>query len=105
MQCASSLLDVQWPALVPVRTKKRYFIPPAVGLKEKTLAEQEARARAAGVVIKQEYMERPINISCTGTLLVLAVLALYRLGIGSIQNLIVSHTTPACFFAFTVKHV
>ncbi|KAF7703695.1 39S ribosomal protein L45, mitochondrial isoform X1 [Silurus meridionalis] len=60
-------LDVQWPlaALVPVRTKKRYFIPPAVGLKEKSHSEQEAKARAAGVVIRQEYMERPINISCT----------------------------------------
>lgn len=28
-------------------------------------AEQEARARAAGVVPRQEYMERPINIACT----------------------------------------
>lgn len=69
MQCVGPFLDVQWPqaALVPVRTKKRYFIPPAVGLKEKSHSEQEARARAAGVVIRQEYMERPINISCTGS--------------------------------------
>lgn len=68
MQCVGSFLDVQWPqaALVPVRTKKRYFIPPAVGLKERSHTEQEAKARAAGVVIRQEYMERPINISCTG---------------------------------------
>ncbi|KAK3533515.1 hypothetical protein QTP70_023330 [Hemibagrus guttatus] len=67
LKCVGPFLDVQWPqaALIPVRTKKRYFIPPAVGLKEKSQAEQEARARAAGVVIRQEYMERPINISCT----------------------------------------
>lgn len=69
VQSAGSFLDVPWAqaALVPVRTKKRYFIPPAVGLKEKSHSEQEAKARAAGVVIRQEYMERPINISCTGT--------------------------------------
>lgn len=68
MQCVGPFLDVPWQqaALVPVRTKKRYFIPPAVGLKDKSHAEQEAKARAAGVVIRQEYMERPINISCTG---------------------------------------
>ncbi|XP_062869086.1 39S ribosomal protein L45, mitochondrial isoform X2 [Trichomycterus rosablanca] len=67
LKYAGPLLEVQCPqaAVIPIRGKKRYFIPPAVGLKEKTHAEQEAKARAAGVVIRQEYMERPINISCT----------------------------------------
>lgn len=26
----------------------------------------EAKARAAGIVFRQQYMERPINIACTG---------------------------------------
>ena len=68
-QGVAPLLDVPFPqsVVIPIRTKKRYFIPPAVGLKEKSHAEQEAKARAAGVVIRQEYFERPINIACTGT--------------------------------------
>ncbi|XP_029950628.1 large ribosomal subunit protein mL45 [Salarias fasciatus] len=53
------------PLLLPVRTKKRYFIPPAVGLKGKQGENSEARARAAGMVLRQEYLERPINVSCT----------------------------------------
>ncbi|KAG8446885.1 hypothetical protein GDO86_014367 [Hymenochirus boettgeri] len=54
------------PALiVPVRTKKRYFIPPAVGAKQKTTNEMIKKARAAGVVVPQEIIERPINLSCT----------------------------------------
>ncbi|XP_054635620.1 39S ribosomal protein L45, mitochondrial [Dunckerocampus dactyliophorus] len=53
------------PLIVPVRTKKRSFIPPAVGLKGKKDMNLEAKARAAGVVFRQEYMERTINISCT----------------------------------------
>lgn len=61
------LLDTRLtqPVLVPIRTKKRYFIPPATNVKQKTHAEQEAQARAAGVVVRQEYMERAINIACT----------------------------------------
>ncbi|NP_001315514.1 large ribosomal subunit protein mL45 isoform 1 [Danio rerio] len=64
----SSLLDVRlWQAVlrVPVRTKRRLFIPPSANIKSKTQDEQEKKARAAGVVVRQEYMERPINISCT----------------------------------------
>ncbi|XP_028316981.1 large ribosomal subunit protein mL45 [Gouania willdenowi] len=53
------------PFYLPVRTKKRYFIPPAVGLKGKKQWDPVAKARAAGIVIKQENMERPINIACT----------------------------------------
>ncbi|XP_034445942.1 39S ribosomal protein L45, mitochondrial [Hippoglossus hippoglossus] len=53
------------PLYVPVRTKKRYFIPPAAGLKERTEGNMEAKSRAAGLVIRQEYSERPINIACT----------------------------------------
>lgn len=61
-------LQVQRPAplFLPVRTKKRYFIPPAVGLKQKTQENTEAKARAAGIVFRQQYIERPINIACTG---------------------------------------
>ncbi|KAE8574994.1 hypothetical protein XENTR_v10003658 [Xenopus tropicalis] len=54
------------PVLVmPTRTKKRYFIPPAVGAKHKTMADMISKARAAGVVTPHETMERPINIACT----------------------------------------
>ncbi|KAK7930098.1 hypothetical protein WMY93_006493 [Mugilogobius chulae] len=61
------VLDVRSPAplLLTVRTKKRYFIPPAASLKNKETGNYEAKARAAGVVFRQEYMERPINIACT----------------------------------------
>ncbi|KAJ0033469.1 hypothetical protein NQD34_000576 [Periophthalmus magnuspinnatus] len=61
------VLDVHSPVplLLTVRTKKRYFIPPAVGLKRKRNANPEAHARAAGIVFRQEYFERPINIACT----------------------------------------
>ncbi|XP_061840326.1 large ribosomal subunit protein mL45 [Nerophis lumbriciformis] len=55
------------PLVVPVRTKKRYFIPPAVSLKSKKVSpvNLESKAQAAGVVFRQQYVERPINISCT----------------------------------------
>lgn len=53
------------PLFLPVRTKRRFFIPPAVGSKGSKTQNVEAKARAAGVVVRQEYMERPINISCT----------------------------------------
>lgn len=55
------------PLFLPVRTKKRYFIPPAVGLKQKIQENTEAKSRAAGIVFRQQYIERPINIACTGT--------------------------------------
>ena len=67
-QKAQVSLDVQLPVplVLPVRTKKRYFIPPAVGIKRKGEENTEAKARAAGIVFRQQYFERPINISCTG---------------------------------------
>ncbi|XP_029016319.1 39S ribosomal protein L45, mitochondrial [Betta splendens] len=60
-------LDVRHPipVLLPLRTKKRCFIPPAVGMKAKKGVDPEAKARAAGIVFRQQYMERPINIACT----------------------------------------
>ncbi|XP_061583323.1 39S ribosomal protein L45, mitochondrial [Cololabis saira] len=60
-------LGVQHPApfFLPLRTKKRYFMPPNVGAKSKTTEDPEARARKAGIVFRQEYLERPINIACT----------------------------------------
>ncbi|KAG7492906.1 hypothetical protein MATL_G00021000 [Megalops atlanticus] len=66
---AEALLDpavqCHLPSVIPFRTKKRYFIPPAVGATEQSHADQEAKARQAGVVVRQEYMERTINIACT----------------------------------------
>ncbi|KAK6473160.1 39S ribosomal protein L45 [Huso huso] len=68
-QCMESLLDPARrcppPTLVQMRTKKRHFIPPSVGAKHKTFSEQESKAKAAGVVVRQQYMERVINITCT----------------------------------------
>lgn len=68
LQNAEVSLDV-WhpiPIFLPVRTKKRYFIPPAVGMKGKEEKTLDAKAQAAGIVFRQEYFERPINIACTG---------------------------------------
>ncbi|KAF0036859.1 hypothetical protein F2P81_009733 [Scophthalmus maximus] len=64
---AEASLDVRQPVplFVPVRTKKRYFIPPAVRTRAKPEGNMEAKARAAGIVNRQENYERPINISCT----------------------------------------
>ncbi|XP_070712705.1 large ribosomal subunit protein mL45 [Pempheris klunzingeri] len=64
---AEASLDVRHPAplFLPVRTKKRHFIPPAVGLKMKAGEDSEAKARAAGIVFRQQYIERSINIACT----------------------------------------
>ncbi|KAF1394593.1 hypothetical protein PFLUV_G00002660 [Perca fluviatilis] len=64
---AEASLDLRHPVplYLPVRTKKRYFIPPAVGLKGKREENTEAKARAAGIVFRQQYFERPINIACT----------------------------------------
>ncbi|MED6276350.1 39S ribosomal protein L45, mitochondrial [Characodon lateralis] len=64
---AELALDVRHPGplFLPVRTKKRYFIPPAVGLKGKKEENPEAMAQAAGIVFRQQYFERPINIACS----------------------------------------
>ncbi|KAM9363942.1 large ribosomal subunit protein mL45 [Symphorus nematophorus] len=64
---AEASLDVRHPVpfFLPVRTKKRYFIPPAVGVKGDKEENPEAKARAAGLVFRQECFERPINIACT----------------------------------------
>lgn len=53
------------PLVVPVRGKKRHFIPPAVGVKGKMQMDPARIARARGFVLRQQYMERSINISCT----------------------------------------
>lgn len=68
-QNAEAFLDLRppGPLYLPVRTKKRYFVPPAVGQKGHKQENPEAKARAAGIVIKQQYFERPINIACTGS--------------------------------------
>ncbi|XP_035516817.1 39S ribosomal protein L45, mitochondrial [Morone saxatilis] len=60
-------LDVRHPGplFLPVRTKKRFFVPPAAGLKGQREQDSEAKARAAGLVVRQQYFERPINIACT----------------------------------------
>lgn len=64
---ADASLDVRHPLplVLPMRTKKRYFIPPAVMTKEKQQENPEAKARAAGIVIRQEIFERPINVACS----------------------------------------
>ncbi|XP_003222531.2 large ribosomal subunit protein mL45 [Anolis carolinensis] len=51
--------------VIPVRTKRRHFIPPSVNTKYSTPEDQKRHARAAGVVVPHEPMSRPINISCT----------------------------------------
>ncbi|XP_067824863.1 39S ribosomal protein L45, mitochondrial [Heptranchias perlo] len=48
--------------VIPVRTKRRHYVPPR---KQDNSADQEQIARAAGMVIRQQYMERSINISST----------------------------------------
>ncbi|XP_053217107.1 39S ribosomal protein L45, mitochondrial [Podarcis raffonei] len=51
--------------VVPVRTKRRHFIPPAVNAKYTTPEEQMKHARAAGLVVPHERLIRPMNVSCT----------------------------------------
>ncbi|XP_038241421.1 39S ribosomal protein L45, mitochondrial [Dermochelys coriacea] len=51
--------------LVPVRTKRRHFVPPSVNAKHMTQEEQKLKARAAGIVIPYEPPERPIHLACT----------------------------------------
>ncbi|XP_066484925.1 large ribosomal subunit protein mL45 [Tiliqua scincoides] len=51
--------------VVPVRTKKRHFIPPSVNAKYATPEEQKKHARAAGFVVPHEQLARPMNIACT----------------------------------------
>ncbi|XP_030397128.1 39S ribosomal protein L45, mitochondrial [Gopherus evgoodei] len=55
----------QTSLLVPVRTKRRHFIPPSVSAKDMTQEEQKLKARAAGIVVPYEPPERPINLACT----------------------------------------
>ncbi|XP_072516520.1 large ribosomal subunit protein mL45 [Salminus brasiliensis] len=63
----ASFLDVHFsqPVVIPVRTKRRFFISPSKINNEMTPSNQQKKARAAGVILKQEYFERSINISCT----------------------------------------
>ncbi|KAF3852738.1 hypothetical protein F7725_006093 [Dissostichus mawsoni] len=65
---AEASLDLRHPLplYLPVRTKKRYFIPPAVGMKGMKDANIEDRARKAGVAPRQQYFERPINMPPLG---------------------------------------
>ncbi|KAM3842511.1 large ribosomal subunit protein mL45 [Diretmus argenteus] len=67
MKNAEASLDVRrpLPMVVPVRTKKRYFIPAPPGVKGKNVENPEAKAKAAGLTFRQEYAERPINIACS----------------------------------------
>uniref|UniRef100_A0ACB8EUT2 39S ribosomal protein L45, mitochondrial n=1 Tax=Sphaerodactylus townsendi TaxID=933632 RepID=A0ACB8EUT2_9SAUR len=51
--------------VIPVRTKKRFFIPPSVNPKYVTPEQQQMHARAAGIVIPYEKLVRPMNIACT----------------------------------------
>ncbi|XP_077170612.1 large ribosomal subunit protein mL45 [Paroedura picta] len=51
--------------IIPMRTKKRYRIPPSTNPKILTPEEHRIRNRAAGIVIPRERLARPINISCT----------------------------------------
>ncbi|KAM7419819.1 hypothetical protein PAMA_016764 [Pampus argenteus] len=62
---AETSLDVRYPVplFLPVRTKKRYFIPPAVRMKDRRSLED--KAKTAALAYRQQYFERPINISCT----------------------------------------
>ncbi|XP_028675218.1 39S ribosomal protein L45, mitochondrial [Erpetoichthys calabaricus] len=73
LQCARTLLNPKKmltpQSLIPVRTKKRHFIPPSVSAKHKSFSEQESMAKAAGVVVRQQYLERAINITCTAGIL------------------------------------
>ncbi|XP_063815725.1 large ribosomal subunit protein mL45 isoform X2 [Pseudophryne corroboree] len=50
--------------VLPVRTKKRMFIPPSVNRKH-TVEDMTKKAKAAGVIVPHEILERPINVSCT----------------------------------------
>ncbi|XP_072483224.1 large ribosomal subunit protein mL45-like [Notamacropus eugenii] len=50
--------------VIPVRTKKR-FTPPVYEPKYKTEKEFQEHARAAGIVIPKERLERPIHLACT----------------------------------------
>ncbi|KPP78597.1 39S ribosomal protein L45, mitochondrial-like, partial [Scleropages formosus] len=68
LQREQALLDpavqCHLPSLILLRTKKRYYVPKTDDAKKHTV-DYEARARAAGIVVQQEYMERAINIACT----------------------------------------
>ncbi|KAM3921136.1 large ribosomal subunit protein mL45 [Leptodactylus fuscus] len=54
--------------VIPVRNKKRIYRPPYLE-KKFTVEEMTKKAKAAGVVVPQENLERPINVSCTAGIL------------------------------------
>ncbi|XP_049426985.1 39S ribosomal protein L45, mitochondrial [Epinephelus fuscoguttatus] len=64
---AEASLDIRHPVplYLPVRTKKRHFVPPAVGMKGKKDESKEGKGGKAGSVVSQPYIERPIHIACT----------------------------------------
>ncbi|XP_071967691.1 large ribosomal subunit protein mL45 [Engystomops pustulosus] len=55
-------------SVIPARTKKRMFNAPYLQ-KKLTVEEMTKKAKAAGIVVPQETLERPINISCTAGIL------------------------------------
>lgn len=67
VQHVGALLDpavqCHLPSVISFRTKKRYFVPPKPSSQFQDNAEE--RARKAGFVMRQEYMERAVNIACT----------------------------------------
>ncbi|TNN37895.1 39S ribosomal protein L45, mitochondrial [Liparis tanakae] len=56
LKSAEASLGLRRPAplYVPVRTKKRYFVPPAASLKRKQQENPETTARTAGIVFRQQ---------------------------------------------------
>ncbi|XP_049900982.1 39S ribosomal protein L45, mitochondrial [Epinephelus moara] len=64
---AEASLDIRHPVplYLPVRTKKRHFVPPAVGMKGRKDESKEGKGGKAGSVVSQPYIERPIHIACT----------------------------------------
>ncbi|XP_072271015.1 large ribosomal subunit protein mL45 [Pyxicephalus adspersus] len=71
--CLPSLLKpnrFKIPLLLhPIRTKKRFSIPPSAKSNYNTAEEMAQKIRAAGIIVPEEIMERPINVSCTGGIL------------------------------------
>ncbi|XP_077108388.1 large ribosomal subunit protein mL45 [Ranitomeya variabilis] len=54
--------------IIPIRTKKRMYKPPYLANKL-SVDEMMKKARAAGIIMPQEDLERPINVSCTAGIL------------------------------------
>ncbi|CAI9585028.1 unnamed protein product [Staurois parvus] len=70
--CRTGLISLLNPSrliipilLQPVRTKKRFSAPKSVGARYNTNAETARKAKAAGIIVPEELMERQINVSCT----------------------------------------